>query len=70
MDRWSIWWEARPRYVRVFLMVLAGLVIALLSVRRLREVAGFPTAPRTASDPGPTGHMGADRGRDTYNAPG
>jgi len=52
MDRWSIWWDARPRYVRAFLMVLAGIVIALLSVRRLREVAGFPSAARTASDPG------------------
>lgn len=58
MDRWSIWWDARPRFVRVFLMVLAGIVIALLSVRRLREVAGFPSAARTASDPGPTGPMG------------
>jgi len=44
MDSWSIWWDARPRYVRVFLMVLAAIVIALLSARRLREVAGFPGA--------------------------
>jgi hypothetical protein len=54
MDRWSIWWDARPRYVRVFLMVIAGIVIALLSVRRLREVAGFPSVPRTVSDPDST----------------
>jgi hypothetical protein len=60
MDRWSIWWDARPRYVRVFLMVLAGIVIALLSVRRLREVAGFPSAARTAPDPGPKGTIGAE----------
>ena len=62
MDKWSIWWDARPRYVRVVLMVLAGIVIALLSVRRLREVAGFPSAARTAPDPGPTGTIGADEG--------
>jgi hypothetical protein len=63
MDRWSIWWDARSRYVRVFLMVLAGIVIALLSVRRLREVAGFPGAPRTASDPGSTSTIYAEMGR-------
>jgi hypothetical protein len=53
MDRWSIWWDARPRYVRAFLMVLTGIVIALVSVRRLREIVGFPSAATTASDPGP-----------------
>jgi hypothetical protein len=62
MDRWSIWWDARPRYVRVFLMVLAGIVIALLSVRRRREVAGFPSAPTTASDPGSTSTIDAEKG--------
>ena len=36
--------------VRAFLMVLAGIVIALVSVRRLREIAGFPSAARTSSD--------------------
>jgi hypothetical protein len=60
MDRWSIWWDARPRYVRVFLMVIAGIVIALLSVRRLREVAGFPGAPRTVSDPDSTSPIDAE----------
>jgi hypothetical protein len=44
-------------------MVLAGIVIALLSVRRLREVAGFPSAPRTASDPGSTSTIDAERAR-------
>ena len=38
--------------VRAFLMVLAGIVIALVSVRRLREITGFPSAARTPSDPG------------------
>jgi len=41
-------------------MVLAGVVIALFSVRRLREVAGFPSAAQTASEPGPTGTIDAE----------
>jgi hypothetical protein len=61
MERWSIWWDARSRYVRVVLMVLAGIVIALLSARRLRGVAGFPSAPRTASDRGSTSTIDAEK---------
>ena len=46
-----MWWDA-GRVTSAFVMVFAGIVIALLSVRRLREAVGFPGAPRTASDPG------------------